>query len=389
MFCISNSEYAKHAIGYERKEPPMMSVASTGIPGLRSFLYGLPADRKLRAFQHYRRTTLPSLLNNLEMACSQTKLMRREELQKILSSASEPVSNEINNIFGLFWSSAILPAIVDIKSKKRVYADHAITALSKWTKWKNQTHKAFCIHRGNWTTKAVGTHDWNGAMLAPLIKAIEKDTKGWDDAIQSLSAKLSDKMGTLVADLINQLEQAAGSSKDSMKPFFDELRAKSRLLDFKCQERVEKTEKDLDDIKESLTNTKDMKNSYFVEILESTYDECSNITGPGASEARSDILKSKLSETVRGPFLLLYKMTKDAAQQAILKHVKELNQEVDEVFTDVNRSFNHSFKTDEADSPEAKELREMLRSRVPKWRNVLTDDVDHLLITCTKYAQSS
>lgn len=206
IFCVSNSEYTTHTLGYDRTEPPRMGVEITEIPKLRAFLYGLPAVRKFRAFEHHRKMVLPSLLNNLEMTCSQTKLMRREELYKILSSAQDPVSAELHQIFENFTNTVIIPGIATIKTKKVAYAQHATTKVSKWISWKSPTHKAFCLKRGNWSTKAVGKHDWNREMLEPLLKDAERDIAAWDDPQSVLMTTLSEKLGSMVSDLVSQLD---------------------------------------------------------------------------------------------------------------------------------------------------------------------------------------
>lgn len=103
---------------------------------------------------------------------------------------------------------------------------------------------------------------------------------------------------------------------------------------------------------------------------------------------RTDRLKSKLSEKVRGPFQELFNQAKTASQKAIQKHAKEFTQEAKDTFAGFNLTFMHSFKTDEADTPEVKELREMLRARVSHWRNLLTEDIDKHLAICREYAAS-
>ncbi|OJD34166.1 tat pathway signal sequence [Diplodia corticola] len=387
MFCVSNSEYATHALGYDKKYPPKMSVSVTGIPDLRAYLYALPALRKLRAFEHHRKVVLPSLLNNLEMTCSQTKLMRRDELQKILSGAPEPVADEIENVFKVLLETAIIPGITAIKTNKIAYAEHAIAQLSNWKNWANSTHKAFCLHKGNWRTKKVGKQDWNREMLEPLIKAVEKDMRAWDDASSSLASSLSERLCAIVNELISRLEVAAGSSKNAMKLYFDELRIQNRELDLLCQERAEKVEKDLGIIKERITDTDDTTECYFVKIMDSTYIECGSIIGKSARENRANLMKNKLAEKVRGPFLELFKMAKSDCEKIIQQHTKKLTQEVMEIFARFSRTFMRSFKTDEDDTPEVKALREVLRYKVADWRTVLSDDVARHLNTCAEYAQ--
>ncbi|KAL0253313.1 hypothetical protein SLS55_010286 [Diplodia seriata] len=387
IFCVSNTEYAVHTNGYKRKDMPKMSVGATGIPALRAFLHGLPATRNFHAFQHHRKLVLPSLLNNLEMTCSQTKLMRRDELQEIILSALHPASEEIRRTFEAFWSTAIVPGIAKIKTNRAAYADHAKNQLSRWTQWANATHRAFCSHHGNWRTKKVGAHDWNGIMLEPLVKDVEKDIRGWDEASIALTVELSDKLNVLLTDLISRLEDAAGPSKGAMKVFFEEMRVQNQGLDLMCQSSVERLERDLSAVKERLTNTGDPE-CYFVNILKRTYEDCSDITGPNARQRRDIQLKDKLTQRVQGPFMALFNTAKAAASDVVKYHANRMDKEVNNIFAGFHRIFMRNFKTDEEDTPEAKALREKLRSRVASWRKVLTDDVDRHLLICSDYAES-
>lgn len=66
-----------------------MSVEATEIPKLRAYIYNLPASRRLITFKHHVKYVLPSLTNCLGMTCSQSKLKRREELQKMLLEAQD------------------------------------------------------------------------------------------------------------------------------------------------------------------------------------------------------------------------------------------------------------------------------------------------------------
>lgn len=183
-----------------------MSVEATEIPKLRAFLYSLPATRKFRAFEHHRKVVLPSLLNITEMTCLQTKLMRHDELYKIILSSSQPVADEILKTLDGFFENIIIPCINIIREKKDTYADYASKKVPSWKGWPNQTHKTFCLHMDNWSTKKVGKHDWNKEILAPLIRDVERGISGWFDAFDTLSTTLLDKLSMSINKLISQLE---------------------------------------------------------------------------------------------------------------------------------------------------------------------------------------
>lgn len=111
-------------------------------------------------------------------------------------------------------------------------------------------------------------------------------------------------------------------------------------------------------------------------------------TGAGAREKRTTLLSDKLSEKVKGPFLELFNTVKGAAQKTVQQHAKDFVNEVQGTFAEFNSTFMRAFKADQADTPEAKQLRETLRARVPAWRRVLDEDIDRCLIACTDYANS-
>ncbi|KAF4544045.1 Tat pathway signal sequence [Lasiodiplodia theobromae] len=385
VFCVSNLVYAKYVSG--NYEPPMMGFESTNIPALRAFLYALPAFRKFKAFEHHHQHVLPSLVNHLEMICSQTKVDSHEELRNIIQSASVDVPSDVTKSFKYFFDEAILPVIAIIKTNKAAYVTYATDQLTKWSNWPSQTFKTFCTHRGNWSTPKVGKHDWNEEMLKPLIQDVNSEANGWEDATSNLSANISSKLSTRITELIGKIQGPEGSLTDPMKLFVEELQRQPALLDQICQARVKKLQRDLIAIKERITNTQDMEQSYFVKLLEKTYDDCGRIFGLCSPSSRQEMV-SKISKEVRGPFLEMCENANEDAQKVIQRHERKLIQEVTHVFESFNRTFVHGFMAEGLDTPELKQLREKLRAEIPHWRGILTGKINRHLEDCREYAKS-
>lgn len=76
-----------------------------------------------------------------------------------------------------------------------------------------------------------------------------------------------------------------------MKLFVEELQRQPALLDQICQARVKKLQRDLIAIKERITNTQDMEQSYFVKLLEKTYDDCGRIFGLCSPSSRQEMVR--------------------------------------------------------------------------------------------------
>ena len=91
VFCVSNSDYIQHQIGYDSNHVPM-TLETTGIPALRAFLLGLPADSKIHTLGHYCEGPLPDFISSMGIWSTQSALKRKAELQRIVSKRQE-VSN--------------------------------------------------------------------------------------------------------------------------------------------------------------------------------------------------------------------------------------------------------------------------------------------------------
>ncbi|OJD40252.1 uncharacterized protein BKCO1_1000386 [Diplodia corticola] len=368
VFCVSSMEYMKHIVGDE-DHPPIMSVEATGIPRLRAHVYSLPADRKIMAFKHHVKYKLPSLLHHLTMTCSQSKLRRKEELQNILVDALKPLSNEISQVFKDLLSDGVLSRLGKIKKNKATYITAAAEKLKVYAKWKPSTQKAFCRNKGRWKTPKVGFHDWNCAILEPLIKDMKTELRPWEDVSEPLGHNLSDKVVGALQGLIGRLQDSTGPSHNILQPFFDEMRLNVDMLDEACKSEAQAVENGLCSIRDCLLLTAEPKDCYFLQLLEKIYVECAAINGPGSNKVRMRLLQKKIFE--RGPanpFHKCHDKAKIAAQKLFQRHAESFADKVLDTFQHFHDMLLRLFKTDENDTPEAKALRELIRSKLPVFK---------------------
>ncbi|KAB2576411.1 hypothetical protein DBV05_g5003 [Lasiodiplodia theobromae] len=295
----------------------MMDINSTNIPALQAFLCALPAFRRFKAFENRHERELPWLLDHLAWACSPIKIDGTEELHEILLSTSGTVAPDISNSFKKFFDEAIVPGIATIKTNKAAYATYATDKLREWSYWHNQTYKTFCIHRGNWRTQKVGRRDWNEEMLELLVQDVDRETNGWEDAMSDLTKIISAKLDAKISKLIAELHGANRSSTASMNLFVRLVQNEQTRLKERCRARVEKLQSDLMTIKQRVTDTQDMEQSYFVRSLEKTYDDCSRMSGSSSHTRRTEALRSKISKKVRDPFSEMFDLANKDAEKVI------------------------------------------------------------------------
>ncbi|KAF9635186.1 hypothetical protein BFW01_g6081 [Lasiodiplodia theobromae] len=374
VFCVSNSEYMVHIVGYDEEHPPKMNVEATEIPKLRAYIYSLPAKRKVSAFKHHVKYALPSLINSLAMTCSQSKLKRRDELQKILLNAQKPIRDDITQIFKDFLATDVLAKLAKIKKKKATYIAAATAKLRTYSKWKSSTQKSFCQHRGNWETQKVGYHDWNSEMLEPMINDLKDDLHPWEDVSEPLACKLSDKVIGTLQSLIEQMGESAGPSRNVLKPFFDDLELQVEPFDDLCKTVAHEMERELCLIRDHTLLAAEAKDCFFIQILDKTYVECAAMTGPGVSRKRMDVLENKIREKgPANPFHKVHEKAKNAALKVVDHSIERLVVDVVGRFDNFHRTFMRAFKTDESDAPEAKALRHELRSRLPNFQYMIAE----------------
>lgn len=80
IFCVSNAAYHTHLTGYMKSHEPALSVKNTEIPSLKANIYSLPSRGKFNSLEHHCRVSLQTLLNTLELSCSQSKMKRKDHL---------------------------------------------------------------------------------------------------------------------------------------------------------------------------------------------------------------------------------------------------------------------------------------------------------------------
>ncbi|KAK0645150.1 hypothetical protein DIS24_g8236 [Lasiodiplodia hormozganensis] len=376
VFCVSNSEYMIHIIGYDEEHLPKMSVEATEIPRLRSHIYGLPAKRKVMALSHHVKYVLPSLANNLAMSCSQSKLKRRDELKRIMNEAQDPISMEITQAFNDLLTADILGKIGKIKifKTKVGYMNAAKAKLTAYSQWNSGTQKSFCHHKGQWKTKKVGRHDWNAEMLEPLVNDLKDNIRHWEDISDPLGRTLSEKITSILQSLITRLQDTAGPSRGVLEPFFSELRIQIDMIDGLCKTEAEEVEKGLGHIRQCMISSEDTEPCYFVQAMSKTYEECAALTGGGVRQKRFEKLTAKITQKgVANPFQKVHDKAKSAAQELIQHHIKAFNAKVLDRFDKLHAMFMRLFKTDQNDTPEAKALREQLRKRLPEFKARIAD----------------
>ena len=94
MFCVSNTTYEKYS-----KKGNRELVDASGIPQLRRFCHSVTAEAQFQEALHYLRSTLPNLVNSLELWANTNQAAQKQEeiaLDQSVYRTLSDVSNEVS-----------------------------------------------------------------------------------------------------------------------------------------------------------------------------------------------------------------------------------------------------------------------------------------------------
>ncbi|KAF1952573.1 hypothetical protein CC80DRAFT_176931 [Byssothecium circinans] len=231
VFCVSSKCYMAHVKGTSPLEP-LLSVAMTEIPLVRSYLFQLAGNGgKVNALRHHY-VQIRSLLSQMELSCNGFKpMMKRDHLLKMVAVAQKGVGKSFDTVHQELYKSSITPIVVKFSTEDS-WSEKAGVLCEKWSRYTSLGHAAFMKHEGNWKTAACGRANWNACLLdivradiQPLLDQLHCDASYAfkTDAMEAMS-ELVDSMEQDIKDNLDC------SQLDRFKGFFDSLRDRKKTM---------------------------------------------------------------------------------------------------------------------------------------------------------------
>jgi hypothetical protein len=137
VFCVSSKCYMAHVRGSSVLDPPILSVAMTEIPNVRSYLFLIAGNGGcVNALKHYA-VQIRILLNQMDMSCSGLKpMMKRDDLLKVLDGARRGVENAFDGVRQEQNKHSVTPILIKFDTTEDVWIEKAqeyCTKISKYT----------------------------------------------------------------------------------------------------------------------------------------------------------------------------------------------------------------------------------------------------------------
>ncbi|KAF1982634.1 hypothetical protein K402DRAFT_191319 [Aulographum hederae CBS 113979] len=173
VFCISSFAYKEHIQMEDGGDPPPMTIANTGVPELKRFLFSVPSEARFRAASRYIELHLPLVLDTMATSCSASKFQLQQGMSDILRRNLEVFKkNFAKNFDNLVkppsdGNSVGLETILRaIEEDDSMWASRLRRKFDNenWLKLNHATFRGFCKRNGTWKRKGVETC-WNKAIV--------------------------------------------------------------------------------------------------------------------------------------------------------------------------------------------------------------------------------
>ena len=205
VWFVSNKEWHKYLVGYDARNPPILTPEGTGIPALRHMLFAIPADGKFNTLKRISLTLLPSYMKSIMGILTKSKLERKQDVENVITYILEIRHNVVNGLVKHLRRLFAKLVIKVINENKQGWEEKAEKLLDRWAKYHAGTFSAFCRKSGLWRAKRKTTmFSWN-LEIQEIMK--EQLVEGFNNLDNNI---LQEEMNTLtnVCDPFDELEKS-------------------------------------------------------------------------------------------------------------------------------------------------------------------------------------
>jgi GTP-binding protein EngB required for normal cell division len=213
VFCVSSKCYMAHVKGSSAQNPPILTVAMTEIPDVRSYLFSIAGNGGcVNALKHYA-VQIRILLNQMDMSCSGLKpMMKRDDLLKVLDGARRGVENAFDGVRQEQNKHSVTPILIKFDTTEDVWIEKAQEYCTRISKYTPAGFTSFLKKGGNWKTPACGKHNWNATLIEPVRADIQPLLDRFH--IQGCYIFQTDAVQA-VSDMLDKLEQDMKGERSS------------------------------------------------------------------------------------------------------------------------------------------------------------------------------
>jgi hypothetical protein len=219
---VGNKVYSQYQAGFSDDEKPYLSVKDTNIPTLRHRLYTMPVEGRYNDTLHFAEVQLPTLINSIELYCSQTHMNRKGEIELIVLEPKKQVREMVQTALDQCKEQAAEKILLPMKLKesdwikpaRKICAAWKVTYKGKLALLRKEGHEKGRQGRKdtNWNAELA---DVGRECLEGLFRKYQEDSTSW---AFSLSASLG-KLCSTTRDTLKRMCVSQRSTKQNPADF--------------------------------------------------------------------------------------------------------------------------------------------------------------------------
>ncbi|KAM3542055.1 hypothetical protein ARSEF1564_005011 [Beauveria bassiana] len=314
VFCVSNTLYQKKR--QAKIEIAQAYINLSGIVDLRRHCVSIVSANQHREASGFMKTEIPKLLAAIDLWVQSGEDTWDGELRAAVKTALDDVEARLESALDRqapFRKVAqVLCQIFEAEVYDSMYSHCRIPSMVR------SSYSAFCRQYGNYTTNAVGYHDWNREANGQMARHMKSPWQTLVSRAQAEEARITEFLTSSTNYVAGKLENHTISSLAAMAPLRHALYLEQDLLLDAVQNAFESASLQLRQLRTDAFSS--LRTSYIGLAMESSYDACNHESGTFGNKDLFDGILKKL----RTEFKELAKTAQNDVTAAVQSYLSEI-----------------------------------------------------------------
>ncbi|CAI6316475.1 unnamed protein product [Periconia digitata] len=386
VFCVSSTMFSAYLSGYQKSDPPQLTMEGTGILAARDHVISIPSTGQFNSLHYHCQKSLDRMMTTVEISCSSTKLSRQKALNKIINDARENLEDTVAQISKQFLANEFRSLLEIMSDNQAKWIIQAGRLCSQWAQLKTGSYRAFLKKGGKHGTKVVPYRNWNEDLCEVVRADLET---AFDEFSEHQCKELAERITSKIVESIRILQRELDRNpatvlSDTVQAFQKNLKQRGEQIQELCWRFRDSLREDF--LKIQLRAYTDGPKHYLSDALEKVYEEALNakkVPGKLIHRVRCEALQSRVCAH-NGIFKEIHAGVKSQFNADFQIDINELVEGIDEIFAETQHDINLVCKNNEDDSEEAKAFRADLAAMLPTQKTFLKENIQDLLEQCKK-----
>ncbi|RTE79247.1 hypothetical protein BHE90_006271 [Fusarium euwallaceae] len=252
IFCVSNKDYWGHRD--EAKAISTRFLQLSGILKVRKHCISIVANSQRRIATRYIKDQIPAFLAQVDLWVQSGARTASEERREALCRRLDDVERQLRR--DLTSRTSVVNRLAHSFNQDfttHIYGPRRITswtysakrAAEEWGGWAHGSYSAFCRQYGDYSTRAVGPHNWNEEMMEGMVQDLEDPWQDFRSILQQRQTNLVQQVETILDSASERFDTELDEEYDTLAPLMEALFRRQQLLLGSIEQINEQFETDL------------------------------------------------------------------------------------------------------------------------------------------------